>query len=90
MLEGILAGDDVSQQWQRHEFSERYGHAAKEIHDGFGGIASATTAGVTVTNTAPTFTSTPAIVETSAVVGDTLTLADSTNDADNDTVTLGY
>lgn len=37
-LAEALAGDDLSAGWQRYDFSERYGHAAKEIHDGFGGI----------------------------------------------------
>ena len=38
VLEEALAGDVAGERWQRYDYSLRYGHAAKEIHDGFGGI----------------------------------------------------
>jgi hypothetical protein len=58
--------------------------------DGYGGKAIITTAEVTVANSAPVFTGTPAITG-KAKVGNTLALADTgTTDADGDAVALSY
>ncbi|OIO61399.1 MAG: hypothetical protein AUJ55_00160, partial [Proteobacteria bacterium CG1_02_64_396] len=65
--------------------------AVVSVDDGFGLTATATTATLTLLNTPPTFTGTPAVANGSALVGDTLTLSgDATSDGDGDTVTLSY
>ena len=54
-------------------------------------ITATVTALQAATNNPPVFTGTPAIVQTTAVVGDTLTLTGTrTTDADGNTVTLSY
>ncbi len=58
--------------------------------DNFGGSDNVTTAAVSVSNTAPTFTGTPAISGTGEV-GNTLSVTDTAiNDLDGDSVTLSY
>jgi len=61
------------------------------INDGKSNPVQATTAAIAVGNTAPSFDATPAIANSSAVAGDTLSLSGvATSDPDGDTVTLSY